>query len=389
MLLCTKALDTADQETRQALARLVGHILASTQTARAPPPIDQSKRNKKGDQEDADTEGIHTVAAPVEALKPILSPAEMLSQLSAQFNKPNTSRKIKIGVFDFYAALFNTLGSSFAEANYAVVVRHFFTEIVNGSKLPLTRYDKLLLRKLVGIIMRDLIGVGLLSEQGQISAIQELANTYLKKWPAMMPNQVAPDSSVLVIALKEVAGLLEQLGNAPPPVQVRLAPSSLSLPCDNNVSQDALSEPLVMLLAHPSHSVRVSAAWALRRFAFSTPRQLPKIILNVMEMLQRDMSSLTTPAAPSDVHLRAIGHVYGLGALFALIPEKPLYVSYDISAKVLDMAIQLLKRAADHDIHVAGVEVEVAWASIASLMSLGPNFVRAHLPQLLVSEDST
>lgn len=138
------------------------------------------------------------------------------------------------------------------------------------------------------------------------------------------------------------------------------------------------------LLAHPSHSVRVSAAWALRGFCYSTPLRLPKIILNVMEMLQRDMSSLTTPAAPSDVHLRAVGHAYGLGALFALIPEKPLHVSYDISAKVLDMAIQLLKRAAEHDIHVAGVEVEVAWTSIASLMSLGPNFVRGHLPQLLV-----
>ena len=48
------------------------------------------------------------------------------------------------------------------------------------------------------------------------------------------------------------------------------------------------------------------------------------------------------------------------------------------------MAIQLLKRAGDHDVKVAGVEVEVAWTSIASLMSLGPNFVRPHLPQLLV-----
>lgn len=48
------------------------------------------------------------------------------------------------------------------------------------------------------------------------------------------------------------------------------------------------------------------------------------------------------------------------------------------------MATQLLKRAGEHDIKVASVEVEVAWTSIASLMSLGPNFVRPHLPQLLV-----
>jgi hypothetical protein len=59
-------------------------------------------------------------------------------------------------------------------------------------------------------------------------------------------------------------------------------------------------------------------------------------------------------------------------------------VSYDASAKVLDMAVQLLKRAGDHNIDVAEVEIEVAWTSIASLMSLGPTFVRPHLPQLLV-----
>ena len=103
-----------------------------------------------------------------------------------------------------------------------------------------------------------------------------------------------------------------------------------------------------------------------------------------MEMLQRDITSLLLPAAPSDVNLRALGHAYGLAALIAIIPDRPLYVSYDVSAKVLDMATQLLKRAAEHDIKIASVEIEVAWTSVASLMSLGPNFVRPHLPQLLV-----
>ena len=58
------------------------------------------------------------------------------------------------------------------------------------------------------------------SEQGKISVIQELANAYLNRWPVMMPNQVAPPTSVLVVALREVVGLLQQLGNAPPSVQV-------------------------------------------------------------------------------------------------------------------------------------------------------------------------
>jgi hypothetical protein len=148
--------------------------------------------------------------------------------------------------------------------------------------------------------------------------------------------------------------------------------------------QDALLDPMVTLLSHPNHSTRIAAAWCLRTFSYTTPRRLPKIVITVMEQLQRDITALSTPGAPADANKRALGHAYGLASLFAVIPERPLYVSYDISAKVLDTAIQLLKRAGEHDVGIAGVEIEVAWTSISSLMSLGPNFVRAHLPQLLV-----
>lgn len=362
---CTKSLEGADQETLRSLARLVGHMLASTQTPRAAPPPDTSKKGKK-DHNEEEADAIPPGSIATEAVKMILSPSEMLSHLSAQFNKPNASRKTRIGIFDFYHTLITTLGTTFVETNYALIVKHFFTEIVGVSRASSSRYESLMIRKLVGVILRDLIGVRLLSEQGQISAIQELSRSYLKKWPALMPGQIAPDPSVLVIALKEVAGLVQQLGNAPPPVQ------------------DALADPLVTLLSHPNHSTRVSAAWALRSFCYSTPLRIPKIILTVLELLQRDMSTLITPAAPSDIATRAIGHAYGLGALFAIIPERPLYVSADLSAKVFDTATQLLRKAGEHDMHVATTEIEVAWTAIAALMSLGPNFVRAHLPQLLV-----
>ncbi len=123
-------------------------------------------------------------------------------------------------------------------------------------------------------------------------------------------------------------------------------------------------------------------------FCFSAPLCLPKIVINAVELLQRDINHLTTQSqtqtAPSDLTSRALGHAYGLAALVTVIPERPLYVSYDISAKVFDMAITLLKRTGEHTVALAGVEVETAWTCIAALMTLGPNFVRAHLPQLLV-----
>ena len=223
---CVKSLDHADQATRRSLSRLVGHMLASTQTARALPPPDTSKRSnkkdhQKGEEDEADAVSPSALAVEQTA-KPILAPAEMFSQLSTHFNKPSASRKTRVGIFDFYAALISELGTSFIETNYAVLIKHFFTEIFTVTRPPGARDDSAQMQKLIGVILRDLIGVRLLTEQGQIAAIQELSRSYLKKWPALMPGQVAPDASVLVIALKEVAGLVQQLGNAPPPVQVRM-----------------------------------------------------------------------------------------------------------------------------------------------------------------------
>ena len=224
--LCTKSLEGADQLTQHSLARLAGHILASTQVQKAPPPQDTSKKggNKKdqdGDEKDDSPIPQQSTGTPTT----ILPPENMLLQLSSQFNKATSTRKIRIGIIDFYATLLTTLGSAFVEANYPLIVKHLMYEVVQTPRSSLTRYDQLLVRKLVEILLRDLIGTRLLSEQGQIGAIQELSNSYLKKWPALMPGHITPNPRTLVVVLKEVAGLLQQLGNAPPPVQVCLQTS--------------------------------------------------------------------------------------------------------------------------------------------------------------------
>lgn len=216
--LCVKSLDNADQITRHSHAQLVGHILASTQLERAV-PVPETPQKKKTEQELVDEDNLSPAHAAAEVTKPMFAPNEMLLHLSNQFNK-TLSRKARIGLFDFYTSLFTRLGVSFVESNFSLIVSHLIVEIVSSPRVSSTRHDTLLVRTLVGVLLRDLIGVRMLSEQGQISAIQELANSYLKRWPAMMPGQTAPSPASLVIVLKEVAGLLQQLGNAPPPVQV-------------------------------------------------------------------------------------------------------------------------------------------------------------------------
>lgn len=217
--LCAKNLENVDQITRQAHAQLVGHMLSLTQVERPVPIPEAAQKAKKDQGADIDEPGsaAHSTA---ETMKALSTPTEMLLQLSNQLNRHHLSRKTRIGIFDFYAALFNKLGATWVENNFSLIVAHLLTEIVMYPRNAFNRYETLLTRKLVSILLRDLIGVRMLSEQGQISAIQELANLYLKRWPAMMPGKVAPASAVLAIVLREVAGLLQQLGNAPPPVQV-------------------------------------------------------------------------------------------------------------------------------------------------------------------------
>ncbi|KAF8630901.1 hypothetical protein AX17_005259 [Amanita inopinata Kibby_2008] len=420
LALSIRSLENSDQLTRSSHAQLVGHLLASTQverrTSHSQSPASASQKYRGSgtgtSKKDKDRDGNlidddDDVVAPgtpgtavVEAGKPLLTPNEMLNHLSGPFNRSSATRKTKIGLFDFYIAVLTKLGADWIETNYALFVRHFMTEIVahydstssvmgssssasnatGGTGDTAKRYERLLACKLVSIVLRDVVGVRMLSEQGQIQAIKELSTAYLKRWPAMLPgggsSSGVPGSAVLCVILKEVAGLIGQLGNLPGTVQ------------------DALAEPLLTLLAHPSHSVRISAAWALRCFCASTPLRLPKAVLTVMELLQRDLNLLLTPSSTSHhfqsssslspAPLRALGHAHALAALVSLIPSRPLYVSYDISAKVLDIAVQLLKRAGEHGLEVAWVEVEVAWTAISALLCLGPGFVRPQLAQLLV-----
>jgi len=218
---CIKSLEMADEPTRKSLASLVAHLVSSTQVERKVTVVETTKKGKKDDTTADDDTAGPGAAASMEITKPLLGVSEMLALLSTAFNRPSTTRKPRIGIIEFYAALLVDLGPQFVENNYVVIVRHFLADVVPHPRNSTTRYEVLLVRKMVGVLLRDLIGVRMLSEQGQIAAIQELSSSYLRKWPALVPGRTAPGAKVLVVALNEVAGLLQQFGNAPPPVQVR------------------------------------------------------------------------------------------------------------------------------------------------------------------------
>jgi len=216
--LCIKSLDASDRSTRRHLVSLAGSILASTQEERE---IPQNEPQKKGKVQSEDKDQITSSSInPSENRSCLLTPTEMFRQLSIHLNKAFVGRKVLVGLCEVYASLLLSLGSEYVEKNYAIIVTHLIAELIANPRNTSTRQDRLLVRTLVGTLLRDWIGLRLLSEQGQIVAIQELSGSHLKRWPALMPGQSEPSALTLTVALIEVAGLLRQLGNSPPPVQV-------------------------------------------------------------------------------------------------------------------------------------------------------------------------
>lgn len=149
-----------------------------------------------------------------------MSLEEMLSQLSAYYNKPNMSREVKTGIIETYATLFVLLGTDFVEANYATILKHVLCEILD-SKKELNASESVYLRSQVNFLLHNTIGKRLLSEQGQANAIRLLVSNWIKKWPPLMANQTAPSKDILICATNLVSELICELESASNSIQVK------------------------------------------------------------------------------------------------------------------------------------------------------------------------
>lgn len=409
-----KALEGADHATRRSLSDLCAALLAMTQDERPTTTTSQGTASsttttattgeeKTAAHEDdglpsaapgrlnAD-EGASTTATDAAAStsggsgeRTLCSPRGMLALLSGPYNRPTSSRRLRNGILDVYAALFARLGPVWVEMHCAEVIEHLVSQVACGAAAGSgssgwnarvadkadrnrARYDALAARHAAALLLADVLGKRVLSEPGQVVCVRELARVYLRKWPALMPGTAPPSKQALVVALDAVAALLKGLGSVPPPVQ------------------DTVHEHVVRLASHPSFSVHIAAARALSALCDAAPARLAPTLSQLTELLNRELATLQTtgPHTGADVRRKAVGLAHALAALVALVPRHALYVSFDVSARLMSLAVQLLKQSAQHDLHVSATEINVAWSLAAALMALGPNFVRLHVPQLMI-----
>ncbi|MBE3112290.1 MAG: hypothetical protein IMZ46_17580, partial [Acidobacteria bacterium] len=288
---------------------------------------------------------------------------EILKTLSSQYIRSSTTNRARAGIGVCYGRLMRKLGEKVVEANYLTLVESLAVDVLGHNTIANNRYRLLISRRIVETVLQDVVGNDILGEPGQISSAKSLVNDVLKNYPQVIPERPEPSKSLLITALGALSSLLNAVGSA------------------SNSFAEACREGLLQALPHPSYAVQVYAASCLKTFTLACPQHLLPCLTICMNSLSRELSHLGTGRSSPR---RCIGFAHGLASTLSASPQQPLYGSVDVNSRVLTMATNLLKSSGQSELRVSSTQIQVAWILIGGLMSLGPNFVKIHLSQLLL-----
>jgi hypothetical protein len=339
-----KALEGSTYSTRQALSNLIGKILAFSQTSlvnKSPKKQTDKKANLESSKQD----------------ETILTFDAMLSLLRAYYIKCSM-KEARIGLVESFVAILQTVGPQTVESHFPTLVRHL-AEWISDPKLTGTDADIVFLRESGSFVVRN-VALRMLSEQAQISALRELFNIWTE-----FNSSVKSDLAVVFI-LNEVAYLVDELGSSI---------SSL---------EELLVEKVPNLIGQVSPKRNVASAKALRSICSSLPKLMPRILDQLISVLQRDIGSLNSDKPESLPRYTACGH--DLASVICVVHKHSTRVSFESLAVIFGIATQLLKASSSNkDLKVAATQAHVAWTLIGSLMTVGPGFVAVHISQLLLT----
>ncbi|EHK48895.1 uncharacterized protein TrAtP1_000550 [Trichoderma atroviride] len=371
-----KAADSSSAKVRNAMASCFAEALVQGYSESS--AADAAAKNKKsklklkrasthpsiaGDEDDVPSRPSSPAPGAKRSQDLALSLQDILKILAGYFVKPATTNKSRAAIGVCYGKLFRRLGEKTVQANYLGIVESLTVDILGHATISNNRYRLLISRKIVDTIIQDVIGRKILGESGQKTAAEFLISGVLKNYPQALAEKPEPQKHTLIAALNAVASLLKSLGSAA---------NSFAEPCRDG---------LLQVLQHPSYSVQVFASNCMKTFVLACPQQLLPCLSVCMNSLSRELSLLGTGR---NSPRRCIGFAHGLAATLSASPSRPLHGSLDVDSRVLTMATNLLKSSSQSELRVSSTQIQVAWILIGGLMSLGPNFVKIHLSQLLL-----
>lgn len=367
-----KTCDSSIPVARHAAASCLASILVKSYSDNAPEKSNfKAKKAKKPTraQSTAMEEGEESISRPGSpstkrnASKLEFTLQDLFKQLSTHYVRPSTSNKARAAITHCYIKILGSLNPKLVESAYAQIADHLLVEILSNNFVTHDRHRLLLTRKYVQKILADCLGLKTLGEIGRINAARILINDVLKNYPQVIKERMEPSKHTIIGALDVLGSLISSLGSA------------------FSIMGDSCRESLIQVLQHPSYSVQIHASHCLRVFVQACPQQLLPCASICMNSVNRELGVLASGRHSSR---RCIGFANGLAAVLSISPLQPLYSSLEISSRVLSIATSLLKSSSKAELRVSVTQVQVAWIFIGGLMSLGPNFVKIHISQLLL-----
>jgi hypothetical protein len=367
-----KTLESASASVRHTVASCMSVALTKNYAENAPvdiPMITRSKtakkKNKKGT-DDGDDEVMERPDSPApkkSATQLSFTVPSMLRLLSTRYCLPSTGNRGRAGIAVCYMKTLRGLGEQVVQSKYPEIARSLFGDVLSNSFITQNRYRTLSTRKNVAIILETVIGRDMLGESGQLNAARFLVNDILKDYPQALKERPEPSKQILIGALSTLSSLLNSLGPA------------------TNTIADSCRDALLQVLQHPSYTVQVYASACLRSFVLACPLQLLPAVTICMNSVNRELGLL---AGPRQSPRKCVGLANGLSAVLSTSTSQPLHGSVDVNSRVLSQATSLLKSSSQSDLRISSTQIQVAWILIGGLMTLGPNFVKIHLSQLLL-----
>jgi hypothetical protein len=315
-----------------------------------------------GDGEDSDSTRLASPTWRKSSVKLELTLLEILRQLSSQYLRTSTTNRSRAAIISCYTKVLLGFESRLVEANYGIITEHLLVDVLSSPLVSHHRFRLLMTRRCVQHLLAGIIGRHILGEAAQVNAAKILINEYLKNYPAVIKETQEPSKNTLVGALGALASTIQSLGSA----------FSLS---------DSCRDGLLQVLQHPSYAVQIHASYCIRILTIVCPSQLIQCASICLKSLNRELGLLGNSKHSAR---RCVGYANGLAAAVSVSRLQPLYSSLEISSRVLQQATKLLKASINSELRISGTQVQVAWILIGGLMSLGPNFVKTHLSQLLL-----
>ncbi|KAK5631761.1 hypothetical protein RRF57_007475 [Xylaria bambusicola] len=293
----------------------------------------------------------------------VLSLQDILKTLSTQYTRMSTTNRARAAIGVCYGRVVKRLGEKFVETNYIRILEHLAVDILGNQNILNNRYRLLISRRIVDTILQDVIGRRILGESGQMNVAKSIINEVFKNYPEVIKERPEPSKYTLISSLGAVTSFINSLGSA------------------SNDFAEGCRDGLLQILQHPSYTVQVYASQCMKTLVLACPQQLLSCLSICMNSLTRELNLLT---GGRNSPTRCVGFAHGLAAALSTSPARPLYGSLDINNRVYSMATNLLKSSGQSELRVSSTQIQVAWILLGGLMSLGPNFVKIHLSQLLV-----